>query len=155
MNTINIIGRLTANPEIKELKIKNSKTKKKETIHYVNFCVAVDRYPKNEKEPTDFIQCTAWRGQADLIYEYFAKGSQIGITGELHMHSYEQEIIDLETKKKKKVKRSSYDVLVTGITFTGSSDRNKLTSDEDDDDDDDDDDDEEDDDDDSSLPFDV
>lgn len=151
MNTINIIGRLTANPEIKELKIKNSKTNKKETIHYVNFCVAVDRYPKNEKEPTDFIQCTAWRGQADLIYEYFAKGSQIGITGELHSHSYEQVIVDLDTKKKKKVKRTSYDVLVTGITFTGS--KKSESADADDEDDDDDDDDEDNDD--SALPFDV
>lgn len=155
MNTINIIGRLTANPEIKEVKIKNKQTKKTEKIRFVNFSVAVDRYPKNEKEPTDFIQCTAWRGQAELIYEYFKKGSMIGITGELHMHSYEQEIIDLETKKKKKVKRSSSDVLVTGISFCGSKKSEDVDDDDEEDEDEDEDEDDDDDDDDSSLPFDV
>ena len=152
MNTLNIIGRLTKDPELKELKIKNKQTKKTEKIRYVNFSVAVDRYPKNDKEPTDFIQCTAWRGQAELIYEYFKQGSMIGITGELHMHKYEQEIIDLETKKKKKVNRTSYDVLVTGISFCGSK-KSESADDEDDEDDDEDDDDDEDED--ESLPFDV
>ena len=151
MNTISIIGRLTADPELKEFKTKNAQTKKTEKIHYVNFCVAVDRYPKNEKEPADFIQCTAWRQKADLIYEYFAKGSLIGIVGELHSHSYEQEIIDPETRKKKKVKRTSYDVMVTDLTFC-SSKSSKKEDDDDDDEEDDDDDDEEDD---EQLPFDV
>lgn len=154
MNTISIIGRLTADPELKEFKTKNKQTKKTEKIHYVNFCVAIDRFPKNKKEPADFIQCTAWRQKADLIYEYFSKGSLIGIVGELHSHSYEQEIIDPETRKKKKVKRTSYDVMVTDLTFCSS-----KKKDEDDDDDEEDVDEEEDDDeeeeDDTELPFDV
>lgn len=159
MNTISIIGRLTANPELKEFKTKNAQTKKTEKIHYVNFCVAIDRVPKNEKEPADFIQCTAWRQKADLIYEYFSKGSLIGIVGELHSHSYEQVIIDPETRKKKKVKRTSYDVMVTDLTFCSSKSSKKedkeLEKEFDDDDSYDDEDEDDDDEDDTELPFDV
>lgn len=152
MNTISIIGRLTDDPKLQEFKTKNKQTKKTEKIHYVNFCIAVDRFPKNEKEPADFIQCTAWRQKADLIYEYMKKGTKLGIVGELHSHKYEQEIIDPETKKRKKVNRTSYDVMVTDITFCDSKKAEDADEDEEEDDEEEEDEDEEDD---NLLPFDV
>ena len=153
MNTISLIGRLTDDPKLQEFKTKNKTTKKTEKIHYVNFCIAVDRFPKNEKEPADFIQCTAWRQKADLIYEYMKKGTKLGIVGELHSHKYEQEIIDPETKKRKKVNRTSYDVMVTDVTFCDSKKEQKEFDDDDSYEDEEEED--EDDDEDDSLPWDV
>ena len=150
MNTISFIGRLAQEPEISDVKARvDGKTKK---IKLCKFAVAVKRFPKNEKEPCDFLPCVAWDKKAELIDEYFSKGSQIGIVGELHSHKYEAKIIDPKTKKKKTVNRTSFDIMVTDITFCESESRSKITSDDDEDDDEDDDDDEDED---ESLPFDV
>lgn len=152
MNTISFIGRLAQDPEISDVKAKvDGKTKK---IKLCKFAVAVKRFPKNEKEPCDFLPCVAWDKKAELIDEYFSKGSQIGIVGELHSHKYEAEIIDPKTKKKKTVNRTSFDIMVTDITFCESESKTKKEFDDDDsyDDDEDEDEDEEDED---QLPFDV
>lgn len=151
MNTITFIGRLTSDPEIETIKVKaDGKTQK---VKMAKFAVAVKRFPKNEKEPCDFIPCIAWKQRAELLEEYFSKGSQIGITGELHSHKYEVVIIDPETKKKKKVNRTSFDVMVTDITFCES--QTKSKDDDEDDDEDDEEEDVNDDEDDTQLPFNV
>lgn len=154
MNTISFIGRLAQDPEISDIKTKvDGKTKK---VKLCKFAVAVKRFPKNEKEPCDFLPCVAWDKKAELIDEYFSKGSQIGIVGELHSHKYEAEIIDPKTKKKKTVNRTSFDILVTDITFCESESKSKDDDDEDDEDEDDEDEEDEDEEfDGTNLPFDV
>lgn len=84
MNRICLHGRLTADPELR----KNSGD-----IAYTRFTLAVNRNFLNadgERE-VDFISCVAWRKKAEIICEYFKKGSQIGIDGRLQTGSYEKE----------------------------------------------------------------
>lgn len=81
MNSINLIGRITKNPEVK---LTQNGTK------YTRFCVAVDGIKdKDGNIPADFIDCIAWSKSAELIGKYFRKGSRIGINGRLHTTTFE------------------------------------------------------------------
>ena len=82
MNNCNFIGRLTTDPEIKE--INNGKK-------LANFTIAVDREYKdgNGNKITDFIPCIAWDPIAGIVGQYFRKGNLIGITGRFESRSYE------------------------------------------------------------------
>ena len=76
MNSVNIIGRLTRDPELR--KTSNGKS-------VTNFCIAVNR----ANEGADFIDCVAWSETADLAVKYLHKGSQIGVTGRLQTRTYD------------------------------------------------------------------
>lgn len=78
MNNVSIVGRLTADPELKTTQ---------SGISYTRFTVAVDRQYSKDKE-TDFLDCTAWRGTAEFISKYFFKGQRIGLTGRIQTGSY-------------------------------------------------------------------
>lgn len=97
MNTINLFGRLTAEPELKTAKENK----------YVKFCVAVDRRTKEKK--TDFIDCIAWNKLVEIICNYCHKGNFISITGSLQTSIY-------ETNGEKK---KSCEVYVTSIDLVG------------------------------------
>lgn len=86
MNSVNIIGRLTRDPELRKTANGTSVT---------NFCLAVNR----AKEAADFIDCVAWKQTAELAEKYLSKGSKIGVTGRIQTRSYE----DSYGKKKKAV----------------------------------------------------
>lgn len=77
MNSVSLIGRLTADPEIRQAK----ETK------VCNFTVAVDRGDKDRK--ADFIRCVAFGKTAEFIDDYFDKGTRIGISGRIQTGSYE------------------------------------------------------------------
>lgn len=82
MNKVSLIGRITKDPEVK---------KTNSGISVCSFTLAVDRRFKNasgERE-TDFIPCVGWRQVADIIGQYFRKGSRIAITGTIQTRSYE------------------------------------------------------------------
>lgn len=79
MNRIILMGRLTAEPELKE----GNETK------YINFSVAVDRIKKNNTEQvTDFFNCTAFGQVAEFISGYMKKGQRILVSGAVHVNSY-------------------------------------------------------------------
>ena len=82
MNKVILIGRLTSDPE---LQVTPS------GINTVRFCVAVNRRFKNKQDgyDADFINCAAWRQQAEFICKYFKKGSMIGISGSLQTSSWD------------------------------------------------------------------
>lgn len=81
MNTVNLIGRLTNDPELKYTS--NQKG-------YTRFCIAVDGMKdQNGKRRADFIDCIAWSKTAELIVQYFSKGARIGITGRIHTTNYD------------------------------------------------------------------
>lgn len=82
MNKVCLIGRITKDLE---LRYNNS------NVPVLSFTIAVDRSYTNEKgeRETDFINCVAWRKTAELISQYFSKGSQIGIEGRIQTGSYE------------------------------------------------------------------
>ena len=81
MNNVSLIGRLTANPELKHTQ---------SGLAYTRFSIAVDRafVKQGEERQADFINIIAWRQTAEFICKYFMKGQRIGITGEIRTGSY-------------------------------------------------------------------
>lgn len=98
------MGRLTADPECKKTANDTS---------FTRFSIAVDRSFANKQgeRTTDFINITAWRQTAEFICKYFKKGSMIAIEGSLQSNNYED---------KDGNKRTSYDVVASNVSFTGS-----------------------------------
>jgi single-strand DNA-binding protein len=70
MNTVSLIGRLTADPELRYFETGKSVAK---------FSIAVNR----TKEETDFFDVEAWEKTAEVAGQYCRKGSQVGISGSL------------------------------------------------------------------------
>lgn len=79
MNSVCLIGRLCADPEIREAR--NGE------LLVANFTVAVDR----GGEEADFLRITAFGKTAEFAEEYFRKGMRVGVTGEIRTGSYEKE----------------------------------------------------------------
>ena len=104
INSVAIMGRLTADPELKTTNNGNS---------VASFCIAVDRpRRKNSKDSeADFINVTAWRQTAEFICNYFSKGSMIAIEGSLRTNKY--------TDKNGNNRTSTF-VLANNVSFCGS-----------------------------------
>lgn len=79
MNNVSLMGRLTADPELKTTQ---------NGISYCRFTVAVNRYSKDGEDTADFISCVAWRSTAEFICKYFLKGSKIALSGSIQTGSY-------------------------------------------------------------------
>src|SRR5699024_3559260 len=60
-------------------------------VAVANFTLAVNRPFTNQQgdRDADFINCVAWRRQAENLANYMKKGSQIGVDGRLQSRSYE------------------------------------------------------------------
>ena len=114
MNNCNFIGRLTKDPETKS-------TSSDKML--CNFSIAVDRGYKDSQgnRLADFIPCTAWGKTAELIADYFKKGSLIGIQGRLESRSYE----DNQGNKK-----TAYAIIVNNIDFISSKSESKSPAQE-------------------------
>ena len=78
MNSISIIGRLTADPELR---------KTQNGIPVASFTLAVDR--PRVKDTTDFFSCVAWRQTGEFVSQYFTKGRKMGVTGSMQSRRYE------------------------------------------------------------------
>ncbi|MBE6643300.1 MAG: single-stranded DNA-binding protein [Clostridia bacterium] len=83
-NKVILGGRLTADPELKTTT---------SGIVVTSFSIAVTRrFAKNAEgqanQQSDFINCVAWRNQAEFITRYFRKGSSICITGSLQTRTW-------------------------------------------------------------------
>lgn len=79
-NKVILMGRLTANPELKQTQ---------SGIAVTSFSLAVDRKGKTgEDKVCDFISIVAWRQTAEFICKYFKKGSAILVCGELQTRSW-------------------------------------------------------------------
>ena len=76
MNKVILLGRLTRDPEVKTTQSE---------ISVCSFTLAVDRKYKSAsgEKQADFLNCVAWRQQAELLGKYFQKGSRIGINRNL------------------------------------------------------------------------
>ena len=83
LNQVAQMGRLVADPELRKV---NNDTS------VVSFRIAVDRdfvnKETNQRE-ADFFNVTAWRGLADFVAQYFAKGDMIAVTGRLQSRTYQ------------------------------------------------------------------
>lgn len=97
MNNVTIVGRLTAQPELKTTPT---------GTEVLNFAVADNK----GKDRCYFIDCVAFKNNAEFISKYFGKGSWIGITGEIQTRTYK----DKEEKSHKVT-----EVLVNKVDFVG------------------------------------
>lgn len=82
MNSISIIGYLTADPE---------KRTTPTGINATTFTVGVTRSRKNEngERESDFFRVTTWRATADYCANYLSKGSRVFVRGELAPRQYQ------------------------------------------------------------------
>lgn len=80
MNSVNIIGRLTSDVELKQTT---------NGVSVCSFTLAVDR--PNVKDTTDFINFVAWRQTAEFITRYFKKGNKIAVSGVLTSRKFQDQ----------------------------------------------------------------
>jgi single-strand DNA-binding protein len=82
MNRANLVGRLT-----KEVELKYTPNG-----HPVaRFTVAINRIRSNQngEKEADFINCVAWRKQAENMANFLTKGSQVGVDGRIETRKYQ------------------------------------------------------------------
>ena len=84
MNKAILVGRLTKDPELKTTG---------SGVSVCSFTLAINRRFKNAEGgyDADFINCVAWRQQAEFISKYFSKGRMVGISGSIQTRSYDRE----------------------------------------------------------------
>lgn len=111
MNIAVIMGRLTANPELRTTQ---------SGISVTSFTVAVDRnYQRQGQErETDFINVVAWRQTAEFICKYFNKGSMIAVQGSIQTRNYED---------RNGNKRTAVEIVADSVSFTGSKSESQTT----------------------------
>ena len=81
MNKVVLLGRLAADPELRQ-------TPNGFTV--TRFTIAVDRqYSKGSDRQTDWIDIVAWRNTAEFVCKYFQKGSPIVVEGSIQTRTYE------------------------------------------------------------------
>lgn len=111
MNIAVIMGRLTANPELRTTQ---------SGISVTSFTVAVDRnYQRQGQErEADFINVVAWRQTAEFICKYFGKGSMIAVQGSIQTRNYED---------RNGNKRTAVEIVADSVSFTGSKSESQAT----------------------------
>ena len=103
MNKAIIIGRLTRDPEMRTTQ---------SGINSTTFTVAVSRNytGANGERETDFLNCVAWRGQAENIKKYCTKGTQVAVEGRIQTRSYDAQ---------DGTKRYVTEIIADNVTFLG------------------------------------
>ena len=96
MNSVNIIGRLT-----KDIELKETQSGKK----VCSFRIAVSN---GKDRPSYFFSCVAWNETAKNLAKFFHKGDMVGLSGNLTSREYE----DADGNKK-----SAIEILVLGFDF--------------------------------------
>jgi len=104
LNNVSVMGRLTADPELRHTT---------NNISVTSFTVAVPRsfVRAGEERQTDFIDAVAWRNSAEFICRYFKKGQMIALTGAIQTRMY----TDRDGKNRKAV-----EIVVANAFFTES-----------------------------------
>ena len=83
MNQVNLVGRLTKDPEVRYTSSQ---------MAVARFTVAVDRQKdKSGEQKTDFISTVCFGKTAELVERYLGKGRLVGVTGSIQTGSYEKD----------------------------------------------------------------
>lgn len=99
-NSVHLMGRLTADPELKTLG---------DGAVVCNFTVAINRpVAKGEHPEADFVRCVAWRQTAELLEKYFGKGDRVGIEGRIQVRNYETKDGEKRTATEVQVERIAF-----------------------------------------------
>src|SRR6056297_1533264 len=100
-NKVVLIGRLTRDPELRHTN---------NNIPVCSFSLAVNRsYSSNQDKDVDFLNCTAWRKQAENISRYVSKGSLVAVEGRIQTGEYMDEKIN--------AKRYTTEIVCDSVTF--------------------------------------
>ena len=101
MNKVILIGRLTKDPELR---------KTPTDVSVCQFTIAVNRpfQQQGGERQADFINCIAWRNQAENLAKYIKKGGQIAVEGSIQTRSYDDQ---------NGVRRFATEVICGQITF--------------------------------------
>ena len=112
MNRAIIIGRLTKDPEMRTTS---------SGIASTTFTVAVSRpfTSQNGEREADFLNCVAWRKQAENIAKYCTKGSQVAVEGRIQTRTY-----DAQDGSKRYVT----EIIADNVTFLGSKGGSSMPS---------------------------
>ncbi len=112
MNKVILIGRLARDPEMRTTMSGANVTR---------FTLAVSRpfQDQNGERGADFINCVAWRKQAENIAKYCIKGSQVAIEGRIQTGSYDAQDGS---------KRYTTDIICDNCTFLGSKNNDGFTN---------------------------
>ena len=106
MNKVILGGRLSSDVDLKQTQ---------SGISVASFSIAVNRKKTDGEQKTDFFNCTAWRGQADMLARYFKKGSSICIEGAMQNRSWTTQ--DGQ-------KRTTTEIVVSDVYFVDSKNEN-------------------------------
>jgi len=105
INRVYLIGRLTADPELKTFQGKNQ---------VCSFSIANNRsYSRQSGEAVDevsFFNCSAWNKPGEIIHRYATKGSQIAIEGRLRQRRWQ----DKDGKN-----QSTIEIVIENFQFIG------------------------------------
>jgi len=82
MNKVILMGRLARDPELRTTQ---------SGINVCSFTVACDRrfQKAGEEKQADFINCIAWRQQAEFVSKFFTKGMRIALDGSIQTRSWD------------------------------------------------------------------
>jgi single-strand DNA-binding protein len=100
MNSVNLVGRLTRDPEYRTYEKQNG-----EIGSVANFTLAVGR---TKSEEADFVPVSVFGAQADAVNKYLKKGSLCSVQGRYNSRSYETESGE---------KRYSHSVVADDVRF--------------------------------------
>jgi single-strand DNA-binding protein len=100
INSVILMGRLTADPELRQTQNGTAVT---------SFAVAVER--RFQREQTDFINVVAWKQTAEFVEKYFKKGAMIALRGSIQTRKYED---------KNGNKRTAFEIVADEVSFCGS-----------------------------------
>ncbi len=105
LNKVIIMGRLTADPELRQISNGASTCQ---------FTIAVDRnfVPQGGERQADFINVVAWRQTAEFVSRNFAKGRMICVEGTLRTRTYDD-------KRYPDVRHYVTEVYADQVYFTG------------------------------------
>ena len=86
MNNLTLVGRLTGDPEVKELSDGTYRTS-------INLAISRDYRNSEGNYDADFIKCVLWNGIASATKDYCHKGDVVGVKGKLQSRNYVTEVI--------------------------------------------------------------
>lgn len=117
MNSVQLVGRFTRDPEIKYTD---------GGLSVAKYTLAIDRrFKKEGEQAADFISCVAFGKTAEFIERYFRQGMRIGAMGRIQTGNY---------TNKEGIKIYTTDVVVEQVEFvenkpagTGNSGQNPKT----------------------------
>lgn len=82
MNKVILIGRLTADPEVRY-------SQGEQSLCIARYRLAVNRKASKDREQeADFISCIAFGKQGEFVEKYLFKGMKIAVTGRIQTGSY-------------------------------------------------------------------